>query len=234
MNTDQFTIQNIVSYCDIDTKIVMRVVCKQFNGIETVFNKIESFVNPLIVITVDKKTIPLVTATYTGSTRRTKYECKIHKYEYDDINYGLWGACEGGHSELISYMINLGADDWLSCCCAACRGGQFEIVKLMFKKAKQHNISDINLLLSYACWGANIEIVNYVIGEMDYNTRNGMYGNVWNIGFTEACKRKKQLNFSSNRVKDIKRIGQYDKIIKLMIEKGSNGCSFCNKTLGEH
>lgn len=34
MNTDQFTLQTIVSYCDIDTKLIMLVICKQFNMID--------------------------------------------------------------------------------------------------------------------------------------------------------------------------------------------------------
>lgn len=139
--------------------------------------------------------------------------------------------CGGGHVDLIDYMIALGADDWLSCCCAACRGGQFDIVKMMFEKCKQTNIRNSESLIRYACWGGKIEIVNYIISEINFLASNEY---MWNIGLTETCKRKKQLILSYNLAKDKKRAEHYDKIIELMIKKGATRCDFCRKTLGEH
>lgn len=49
---DIFTIRDIVSYCDIDTKFVMKSVCKQcceqFSNIGTVFDKYISSINLLV------------------------------------------------------------------------------------------------------------------------------------------------------------------------------------------
>ena len=38
---------------------------------------------------------------------------KINKDEID-YNYGLYGACEGGHIKIIDMMIEKGANDWNS------------------------------------------------------------------------------------------------------------------------
>jgi hypothetical protein len=37
-NIDKFTLQTIASYCDADTKVVMRVVCKRYNKTKTIKN----------------------------------------------------------------------------------------------------------------------------------------------------------------------------------------------------
>ena len=43
-------------------------------------------------------------------------------------NYGLKGACKGGHKEIVNYMISKGANNWNNGLYGACKGGHIEIV----------------------------------------------------------------------------------------------------------
>jgi ankyrin repeat protein len=76
-----------------------------------------------------------------------------------DINECLKGACEGGHMEIVKYMIEKGADDWHGGLEGACYGGHMEIVKYMIEKGAD----DWNGGLYNACLEENIEIVKYMI-----------------------------------------------------------------------
>lgn len=42
MYLDIFTVLDIISYCDIDTKSVMKQVCKRFGCVVTMFDKMET------------------------------------------------------------------------------------------------------------------------------------------------------------------------------------------------
>ncbi len=74
----------------------------------------------------------------------------------NDCNYGLCGACEGGHLDIINTMIEKGANDWDSGLLKACKGGHLEIVNLMLKKGAD-KLSDG---LGEACLGGHVDIVN--------------------------------------------------------------------------
>lgn len=50
MNIDEFTFQDIISYCDVDSKYVMRVVCERFNNIEIKLKNMKILSNILEVI----------------------------------------------------------------------------------------------------------------------------------------------------------------------------------------
>lgn len=125
-----------------------------------------------------------------GSKRKTLHECSKKRYAYDDINYGLWCACEVCNLELINLMIGMGADDWVSGYCYACFGRDINIVKMTVEKSKRRNLLDLDLGLRYACWSGNIEIVNYMIS---------IGANNWNSGLSEACRGKTQLNYNNNK-----------------------------------
>jgi hypothetical protein len=69
-------------------------------------------------------------------------------------NYGLLGACQGGHLDLINLMISKGANRWNWGLEAACYGGQFEIVKLMISKGADNfhylrNTDNLKIYLIY-------------------------------------------------------------------------------------
>ena len=52
----------------------------------------------------------------------------------DDWNEGLYGACLGGHRELVELMIEKGVYRWNRGLLGACRGGHRELVELMIEK----------------------------------------------------------------------------------------------------
>ena len=98
---------------------------------------------------------------------------KISKsYNWD---YGLYGACQGGHIDIIRFMIEKGADDWNGGLNNACQSGHIDIVKLMIEKGANHP----NWGLFHACIGGHIDTVQLII-------KKG--GNCWSWGLDGACR----------------------------------------------
>lgn len=56
MDIDRFTFQNIISYCDADTKLVMRVICKQYNTIKIIKKKESSRYKKYAIARMKKQT----------------------------------------------------------------------------------------------------------------------------------------------------------------------------------
>lgn len=76
-----------------------------------------------------------------------------------NLNLGLSGACEGGHLDLVNFLISKGAKNWNTGLYGASRGGHLNLVKLMIvkgadtwklalKRAKIHNQPDLIKLLN--------------------------------------------------------------------------------------
>ena len=57
----------------------------------------------------------------------------ISKGAYD-WNHGLYGACRGGHKDLVNLMILQGANNWKAGLCSACEGGYEDLKILMISK----------------------------------------------------------------------------------------------------
>ena len=96
-------------------------------------------------------------ACYVGSFGLTKW--MIDKNHDLKKNCGFYGACRGGHKDLVLFMIDIGADwyDWgLK---GACRGGHKELVMLMIEKGPK----DWNLGLYGTCHGGHEEITTLMI-----------------------------------------------------------------------
>ena len=51
-----------------------------------------------------------------------------------DFGQGLYGACQGGHADLVGLMIKKGAKNFNRGLVGACQGGHLGLVKLMIKK----------------------------------------------------------------------------------------------------
>ncbi len=154
--------------------------------------------------------------------------CKKGKYiEIDNINldwnYGLYGACEGGHLNIVNLMIEKGASDWNWGLNGACIKGSLDIINLMIEMGANNwnwglsgaclggNLNIINLMiemgasnwnwgLSDACLGGHLNIVNLMIEKG---------ANDWNWGLSKAC-RESHLN-----------------IVNLMIKMGATECCTC-------
>lgn len=75
------------------------------------------------------------------------------------LNECLAGTCEGGHKELVDFIISQGANDWNRGLAAACRGGYKELVELMILKGA----TDLNWGLQEACRSVNKDMVFFLI-----------------------------------------------------------------------
>ena len=117
-------------------------------------------------------------------------------YEANWLNFGLYGACRGGHLELAKLLIRKGANDLNQAFYGACRsgnsslieifqgascnkgldgacyGGHLELAKSMISKGAR----DYDASLYYASRGGHLVLVELLIstGVCDYN--NGLYG----------------------------------------------------------
>ena len=76
-----------------------------------------------------------------------------------DWNIGLYGACIGGHIDIIKALIEKGATDWNSGLFHACFGGHIDIVKFLIEKGAY----DWNWGLYHACRNGHIDIVKLMI-----------------------------------------------------------------------
>lgn len=118
-----------------------------------------------------------------------------------DTNYGLEGACEGGHIDIIKLMITQSPSDtyrvkskimWDWGLRGACKGGHMEIVKLMINPfstdellnlihciSSKKGATDWDYGLQGACEGGHIEIAKFMI---ELGAKN------WNMGLYAACR----------------------------------------------
>lgn len=109
------------------------------------------------------------------------YACKEANYQQIgfllkkivDVNFGLRGACEGGHIDIVRKMISKGANDWNEALCCACEGGHLELAQMMIDKG-----ADVNYGLQGACFSNHLELIQMMID-------NG--ANKWNKGLLCAC-----------------------------------------------
>jgi hypothetical protein len=76
-------------------------------------------------------------------------------------NWGLYGACKGGHLSLANLIIIKGANNWNSGLRGACVGGHLELANLMISKGA----NDWDWALTGACNGDHINLVITMILE---------------------------------------------------------------------
>jgi len=55
-----------------------------------------------------------------------------------NVNWGLYGACRGGHMNIVKLTIKKGAWHWTGGLKFACMGSHMNIVKLMIEKGANH------------------------------------------------------------------------------------------------
>ena len=95
---------------------------------------------------------------------------------YRKWNNGLYGACRGGHMDIVKLMIKQGAKSWMNQgLYEACEGCHLDIVKLMIKSGAANCW---NIGLHKACIGGNMDIIKLMID-------NG--GRGWNCALYYAC-----------------------------------------------
>ncbi len=122
-----------------------------------------------------------------------------------NLNYGLYGACEGGNMDVVKLMVEKGATWWDHGLFYACKGGNMDIIKLMIKKGA----NNWNNGLYSACEGGNMDIIKLMIEKAGANVN-------WNDGLYGACR------------------GGHMDICKFMIENGATICRYCEESIEEH
>ena len=96
----------------------------------------------------------------------------IDKYQNDlEWNYGLSGACCGGHRDLAELMISKGASDWDWGLYSACYGGHHDLVERMIQKGANH----WNYGLQGACRGGNRDLAERMISKGANDLKWGFY-----------------------------------------------------------
>ena len=79
-----------------------------------------------------------------------------------NVNYGMRGAAEGGHKELIDLFIKKGANDWNTGMWYAAEGSHKELVDLFIKRGA----NDWNNGMYGAAQGGHKELVQFFIKKM--------------------------------------------------------------------
>jgi len=89
-----------------------------------------------------------------------------------DVNYGMYGAAEGGNKELVEFFIHKeGAWDWNWGMVCAAKGGYKDLVDLFVKKGA----NAWNWGMHSAAEGGHKELVDLFVKKGANNWNNGMY-----------------------------------------------------------
>jgi len=137
---------------------------------------------------------------------------KLNNNEELDWNFGLEGACQGGHCQLAQFVIKKGANYWSSGLYGACKGGHKKFAEWMIKNIIEendtfHTIASLNSGLLGACKGGHIQLAQFMIEKGADKPNYGLCG---------ACE------------------GGHKNIMKSMIEKGAYYCEWCYESMDEH
>jgi ankyrin repeat protein len=107
------------------------------------------------------------------------------------LNHGLEIVCETGRRDMVDFFINKGNVDISWGLCGACRGGHLDLVHLMIEKGAR---ATGYWSLEEACFGGNMDVVKFLI---DHGNDD------WDTGLVGACE------------------GGHQSIVELMIQKGA-------------
>jgi len=146
-----------------------------------------------------------------------------------DVDWGLQGACQGGHTELVQLMIRSGARNFRKGLTGACEGGHKDLAQMMIQRgannlewglhaACKNNHYDIanmimietrfkslDLALDGACEGGHRDLVQVILALSDHDQR------VVNRGLCGACR------------------GGYSNLAAMMINNGATNFKFVFK-----
>lgn len=95
---------------------------------------------------------------------------------FNSLNNGLYGACNGGHIEIVKFLISKGVTDWnggsLGACCS--EGGDMckNVVIIMLMIA--FGASNFEMILKYACSRGYIELAQLAILNGAVNFKGGL------------------------------------------------------------
>lgn len=114
-------------------------------------------------------------------------------------HWGLEGAAEGNHRDLIDYLVGRGITNWGDGLCGAAKGNHRELVDWFIEKGA-NRVRDLNEALDYAALGGHADMCEYLISRG---------ANEWNWGLTASTE------------------GNHKQLIKIFMEKGANNLEYC-------
>jgi hypothetical protein len=134
-------------------------------------------------------------------------KCEPEYFGEDETSHwdwGLSGACRGGHKFVAKLMIEKGAGDYHDGFREACSEGQISAAKLMLQY-----ITDGTEGVSDACYNGHNHIIELVIKKKVANID-------WDFILSIACEKRDQ------------------KIIETIKSQNIGQCNHCNKSIKEH
>lgn len=217
---DQYTIQDIVEYFDVDTRLIMQRINK--NIITEIIGRADPdqqlhigaccCSTKLVDYAISKGATDLIGGMYAACGFYSgSYTCCDGSINIINllIDKGITKLdslfpimCEHGNLDVINIMIQHGCNNWNVGLGVACFRGYLDIINLMIDKGAL----DWNRGMRCACPTSNLDIVNMMILKG---------ANDWNGGLQVACS-------AGSR-----------ELINLMIEKGATECD-CGKSIIEH
>lgn len=82
----------------------------------------------------------------------------------NDYDWGLAGACMGGHVDIVKLMMDEGGNNWGLALLYACMGGHINLVKLMMSKGEIGTVY-LGQSLHYACIHGHTEIIDMFVSR---------------------------------------------------------------------
>ncbi len=154
---DTYVMYQLLEFIDESTIICLCKASKKLNKICKNYIELED----------DKRFEVNITKNIHDNSRLLEIYCrnndviKIRKMMkmYLFWEWGLHGACQGGHIEIVKLMIEKGASQWNWALSYACVGGHMDIVKLMIDLGGDN----WNWGLRRACTGGHIDIIKFLI-----------------------------------------------------------------------
>lgn len=114
------------------------------------------------------------------------------------VNYGLKGACEGGHKDIAEMMINKGAVCWNFALWGACEYGHIEMAQMIIDKGGDKIVVHNGVITDGWAWAFEIacdkgytELVHMMIkyGSVYWNSKGIVYTkSVYDAGLCITCK----------------------------------------------
>jgi len=126
---DYYVNQDIISYLDIDTRVITKRIYQIWNDISQQNGIQFRETDPLLLRGSDKI---MYFGGFNNSLRNIYYGKSLN--ERCNLLWGFYGACHGGHIETVNYFIDKGIDDWNGGLTCACWNKQLEIIELMISK----------------------------------------------------------------------------------------------------
>lgn len=99
-------------------------------------------------------------------------------------------ACRGGNKDMINFLIEYNLHDWYQGFIAACRAGQFEIAKWIYKEANGNDVDYVNIIFTHGARGGNLQLILWakkIVEHEDYKYGPGIpWDTIFNLAAEEG------------------------------------------------